>query len=115
MLTTLPDNEQPVSLVENPEPDTMTLDPTRPDTGLSIIDIGRDDPPTVNATEAVSPVDPVTVTVKEPAPTLATTNEPLKVPPEIVHVEVPTTLPVKVQPVSLVENPEPDTMTLDPT
>jgi hypothetical protein len=69
---------------------------------------------TVNEAEAVSPVDPVTVTVKEPAPTLATTNEAAKAPPEIVHVEVPTTLPDKVQPVSLDENPVPETKTIDP-
>jgi hypothetical protein len=55
------------------------------------------------------------VIVKEPEPTLATINEALKVPPEIVHVEVPTTLPDNEQLVSLEEKPEPDTMTDDPT
>jgi hypothetical protein len=64
--------------------------------------------------EAESPVDPVTVTVKEPAPTLATTKEADKVPPEIVHVEVLTTLPDREQLVSLDEKPEPVINTIDP-
>ena len=36
--TTLPDNEQIVSLAEKPEPDTSTVDPTDPEVGLREID-----------------------------------------------------------------------------
>jgi len=35
--TMLPDNEQPVSLDEKPEPDTMTDDPTCAEVGLMLI------------------------------------------------------------------------------
>jgi hypothetical protein len=61
--TTLPDNEQLVSLVEKPEPDTVTVDPTCPDAGLSVIDRVTDAEVTVNVADAESPVDPVTVIV----------------------------------------------------
>jgi hypothetical protein len=81
---------------------------------LSVIDRVSEAALTESVAEAESPVDPVTVTVKEPAPTLATTNETAKAPPEIVHVEVPTTPPDKVQPVSLDEKPIPETKTIDP-
>jgi hypothetical protein len=36
--TTLPDIEQVVSLVEKPEPETSTVDPTEPEDGLREID-----------------------------------------------------------------------------
>jgi hypothetical protein len=37
---------------------------------------------TVKVAKAESPTDPVTVTVKEPAAKLATTNDPVNVPPD---------------------------------
>ncbi|HMK82077.1 MAG TPA: hypothetical protein VK503_00005 [Candidatus Bathyarchaeia archaeon] len=77
---TLPDNVQVVSLVEKPEPVTVTVDPAGAVTGLSTI--GRARAPIVNVAEAESPVDPVAVMVKEPEPKLATTNDPVNVPPE---------------------------------
>ena len=40
---------------------------------------------TVRLVEAESPLDPITVIVYTPAATLATTNEPDRVPPEIVQ------------------------------
>ena len=50
-----------------------------------------------------------------PAAMLATTNEAVRVPPEIVQVEVPTGLPDNEQLVSLDENPVPPTKTTTPT
>jgi hypothetical protein len=50
-----------VSLVEKPEPVTVTVDPDGAVTGLRTIDRAR--APTVNEAEAESPVDPVAVIV----------------------------------------------------
>ena len=49
-----------------------------------------------------------------PADTLATTNEAVNVPPEIEQDEDPTAPPEIAQEVSLVENPEPETITSNP-
>jgi hypothetical protein len=58
---TVPDNVQVVSLVEKPEPVTVTVVPAGAITGLSTIDRAR--APTVNAADAESPDDPITVIV----------------------------------------------------
>jgi len=107
------DNTQVVSLVEKPDPDTVTVVPTGAEAGLSVIDRVR--ALTVKVAEAESPVDPITVTEYVPAATLATTNEAVNVPPETAQVGVPTALPDNEQVVSLEEKPEPDTRTVDPT
>ncbi|MGA3298397.1 MAG: hypothetical protein ABSD41_13220 [Candidatus Bathyarchaeia archaeon] len=77
---TVPDNVQATSLVEKPEPVTVTVDPDGAVTGLSTIDRAR--APTVNEAEAESPTDPVAIIVYTPANTLATTNDPVNVPPD---------------------------------
>jgi hypothetical protein len=81
---TVPDNVQATSLVEKPEPVTVTVVPDGAITGLSTIDRAR--APTVNAADAESPTDPVAIIVYTPFSTLATTNDPVNVPPEIVQV-----------------------------
>jgi hypothetical protein len=55
------DSIQVVSLVENPEPVTVTVVPAGAVAGLSTIDRAR--APTVNEAEAESPTDPVAVIV----------------------------------------------------
>jgi hypothetical protein len=79
-----PDNEQAVSLAEKPEPDTVTVAPAGAETGLSVIDGGG--ALMVTMAEAESPREPVAVIVYPPAGTLATTNDAVKVPPEIEQV-----------------------------
>jgi hypothetical protein len=55
--------EQVVSPVENPTPETRTVDPTVADVGLSVTVAVVEGAVTVNVAEAESPVDPVAVTV----------------------------------------------------
>ena len=55
------------------------------------------------------------MTLWEPPATLATVNAPDKIPPEAEHVWDATTLLDIEQVVSLVEKPEPETSTVDPT
>ena len=50
-----------------------------------------------------------------PADTLATTNEAVNVPPEIEQVDEATAPPEIKQEVSLAENPEPETVSSNPT
>ena len=50
-----------------------------------------------------------------PGETLATTNDAVNVPPEIEHVDEATAPPEIKQEVSLVENPEPETDSSNPT
>lgn len=64
---------------------------------------------TVRVAEGDSPEDAPTMIVYTPATTLATINEPVRLPPEIVQVEAPTGLPDSEHPVSVGKNPEPDT------
>jgi len=111
-----PDSEQVTSLVENPEPATMTVPPTGAEVGLSVIVRATEEAIIVKVAEAESPVEPVTVIVYDSAATLATVNEPLNVPPDIEQVSDPITpLLVIEQVVSPVENPTPETRTVDPT
>jgi hypothetical protein len=99
VVTTLPANEQLVSLDENPEPDTKTIPPVGAEDGLNVIDgvaavvvilllveVVVVTAVTVRVAEAKSPVDPITVIVYTPATTLATTKEAVNVPPETVQV-----------------------------
>jgi hypothetical protein len=114
-ITTPPVNEQVASPDENPTPETRTVDPTVADVGLSVTDAVTEGAVTVNVAEAESPEDPVTVIVYTPTATLATRNEAVNVPLEIVQVWEAMKLPDNEQVISLGENPEPDTRTVDPT
>ena len=58
-----PDNEQLVSLVENPDPVTVTVAPTGAEEGLTTMDRVVDGTVTVKVAEAESPVEPVAVIV----------------------------------------------------
>jgi len=102
------------SSVENPEPDTPTVDPAAAETGLNTI--GSDPVPTVKEPEVESySGPPVTVTTYEPAATSATTKEPVYVPPEIEQVCEAIGVPDDEQDVSLVDKLEPEKSTVLPT
>jgi hypothetical protein len=82
--------------------------------GLSVIDRVTEAAVTVNVAEAESPVEPVATIVYTPTATLATIKEAVRVPPEIVQVEVTTPPPDNEQLASFAENPEPVTKTIEP-
>lgn len=101
-----PVKAQVVSLEKNPNPETLTEREMLfgPEDGLRTSDGGR----TVNAVDEKSPLLPVPVIVYVPARTLATVNESVRMPSEIVQMGggEPTGLPDNVQVVSLDENPD---------
>jgi len=106
---------QYVSLDENPDPDTCTLDPASAEAGLNVIDMVVVPLLTTKVAEAESPLGlPVAVIVYVPE-TPATTNDAYKVPLEIEQLEVPTGLPDNEQLVSAVEKSDPATSTDAPT
>jgi hypothetical protein len=108
VLTGVPDNEQLVSVEENPEPDTSTLAPTEAEVGLNTIDGGA--PVTVKLAEAESPPGlPLAVIVFTPDATSPTVNVAVNVPPETEQVDTVTGLPESEQVVSLARKLEPDT------
>jgi hypothetical protein len=95
--------------VKNPVPDTETTLVAAPDVGLSVIEGAR----TVKGAEMTSPAPlvAVAVTVYGPAATSSTTNEPLRVPPDILQVLglEATGVPVNEQVESPGDQSEPDT------
>jgi len=113
VLTGVPDNEQLVSVEENPEPDTSALAPTEAESGLSVIDAVV---VTVKVAEAESPPGlPLAVIVYTPDAMSPTVNVAVKAPPETEQVDAVTGLPESEQVVSLARKLEPDTWTVAPT
>lgn len=112
-LTGLPDNPQPVSDEEKPEPETSTTAPTEAEVVLRLT-VGA--PPwIVKLADAESaPGDPVAVIVYVPALSDATVKLPVNVPPETEQVKELIGVPEMVQEESLVKKSKPVTSTVVP-
>jgi hypothetical protein len=104
-----------VSAAENPTPLTATVAPTPPNVGFRVIE-GLTT--TVNAVDAASPPEPVTVIVYVPAETAPTTKLPLGWPlPGVTKLQVGVVTigpPLIVHVVSVVSNEVPLTVTVIP-
>ena len=84
-VTAAPVKLQAVSLVEKPDPVTDTVAPTCADVGSNVSEMEVDDT-TLNVADAESSSGvPLAVMEYELAATLATTNDALRIPPEIEH------------------------------
>ena len=102
-VTIVPLRLQDESLVEKPVPTTETVAPTYAEVGFRVIERELDKTRLI-AADAESPSGvPVAVMEYEVGATLATTNDPVRVPPEIEHVDEATIVPDRLQPVSAVE------------
>lgn len=107
VVTGVPDNEQLVSVDENPEPDTSTLAPTEAESGFSVIDVV---PVTVKlAVVESSPGLPIAVIVYTPDAMSPTVNVAVNVPAETEQVDAVTGLPDRAQVVSPARKLEPET------
>ena len=111
--TGLPESEQLESLVEKPEPDTLTPLPTEADVVFRVsVGVVRI---VMYADEESDSGLPDAVTSYEPAETLATVNDPVTAPLDIMQDSDVTTAPLRLQDESLVEKPVPPTETVPPT
>ena len=111
--TGLPESEQLESLVEKPEPETLTMLPAAAEVVLRV---------SVGVVKTVKYADeesdsglPDAVTSYEPAETLGTVNDPVSAPLDIVQVSDVTAVPLRLQDESFVEKPVPPTETVAPT
>jgi len=112
VLTGVPDNEQLVSVEENPEPEMSTLASTEAESGLTVIDAVL---VIVKLAEAESPPGvPLAAIVYTPDATSPTVNVAVNIPPETEQVDDDTGLPESEHVVSVARKLEPDTCMVAP-